>query len=238
MSTIRYDDLCFGYDKQPLIFDHMNMTFDSNKVNVLLGKSGVGKSTLLALTAGLLQPVAGNISCDSCSYVFQQSRLVEEMTALQNIELVLMRQYKDKNARKKLITDALQNIGLQGLENRFVSQLSGGQRQRVALVRAFLYQSKVMLLDEPFSALDSSIKMQLCQDFIQLLGKDTQRTVLFVTHDVDVAMAVGDSIFVMRDQPAKIHQLCDLSHISRTDRDLYSQQFNKLRKELNEALQY
>lgn len=231
MSTVTFDKVTFGYDNKQ-IFSDFSFVFNADCVNVVMGDSGVGKSTLLRLAMGLNKPSQGHIYCPECSVVFQESRLVEQLTVFDNIDIVLHRAYPDKKQRTKIIVNALQKADILQYAKRYPQQLSGGQRRRAALLRAFLYPSQVMLLDEPFRGLDNAIKQSLAKDFLMWYG-DTPKTVIFVTHDVEVAMTVGDYIYKLQDNPANMRLLCDLSTVDKQNRDLYSPYFNKLRQQLN-----
>lgn len=176
-----------------LVLDGLNLDIEKNSVFCLLGGSGVGKSTLLNAVAGLID-YDGEISPCKPSYVFQTDRLIPGITVGENLRYVM----NEGDEREKLskIGKFLNLAGLSGMENRMPKELSGGMAQRVSFLRAFLYQSDVVLMDEPFRSLDVSTK-KVMADLLFSLLKHAPRTVIFVTHDIDEALYVGDRIAVL-----------------------------------------
>lgn len=164
----------------------------------LIGPSGVGKSTLLRILAGLDQPTRGKLVIDSSRQkpdiriMFQEDRLMPWRTVLGNVTLGLRQ--RDDDARQLLAA-----VGLQGREGDFPLVLSGGQRQRVALARALIHEPEVLLLDEPFGALDAITRASM-QLLLQGLLARRPRTVVLVTHDVEEALLLSDRVLVMREQ--------------------------------------
>nr|WP_254178166.1 MULTISPECIES: ABC transporter ATP-binding protein [unclassified Planococcus (in: firmicutes)] len=176
----------------------------------LLGPSGCGKTTLLKLVAGLLQADGGeiwvggenltNVPPESRRFamVFQQSLLFPHKTIEDNVAFGLKMQKVGKKQRLKAARDMLEQVGLAGFGNRFPDELSGGQQQRVALARALVANPRVLLMDEPFSALDPGLRKEM-RELLSRIQKDFRVTVLFVTHDRDEAFALSDRIAVMGD---------------------------------------
>lgn len=187
--------------------DHVSFGIEKGKLIGLLGPSGSGKTTILRMIAGLEQPDSGEIIIDGrvvndipasergIGFVFQSYALFRYMTVYDNIAFGLKVQKADKTCIKKRVTELIELIGLKGLEKRYPSQLSGGQRQRVAFARALAPNPQLLLLDEPFAAIDAKIRQELrtwLKDMIEKLGI----TSIFVTHDQDEAIEVADEIII------------------------------------------
>ena len=200
------NDICFNYSNQNnstnvsgiAIFKDFNIKIPASKVSVILGPSGCGKSTLLNIIHGILTPDSGVIekeNCSAISYLFQEPRLLPWKTVSQNIELILKNQYEHKQ-RQQITRHYLEIIGLKDFSDYYPSELSGGMRQRVSIARAFAYPAEIILMDEPFQALDPGLKLNLTKLFSSLWIEDN-RTSLFVTHDITEAIFLGDEIFVL-----------------------------------------
>jgi sulfate transport system ATP-binding protein len=187
--------------------DNVNFGIEKGKLIGLLGPSGSGKTTILRMIAGLEQPDSGEIIIDGkvvndipaskreIGFVFQSYALFRYMTVYENIAFGLRVQKADKKFIDERVNELIELIGLKGLEKRYPSQLSGGQRQRVAFARALAPNPHLLLLDEPFAAIDAKVRQELrswLKDMIQKLGV----TSIFVTHDQDEAIEVADEIIV------------------------------------------
>ncbi|RLD31581.1 MAG: ABC transporter ATP-binding protein [Bacteroidetes bacterium] len=194
---ILLEDICFSYPNQN-IFRDFNIDIPASKVSVILGPSGCGKTTLLNIIHGIITPQRGVIAKEhnnTISYLFQEPRLLPWKTVSHNIELILKNFYEQKQ-RQKITSHYLELIGLSEFANYYPAELSGGMRQRVAIARAFAYPAEIILMDEPFQALDPGLKLNLTKLFSSLWIKDN-RTSLFVTHDTAEAVFLGDEIFVL-----------------------------------------
>lgn len=188
--------------------DQVNLTVESGSLVALLGPSGSGKSTLLRLIAGLETPDSGKIWLTgedatyqtvqerNIGFVFQHYALFKHLTVRQNIAFGLDIRKVPKSKVKARVEELLELVQLQGLGDRYPSQLSGGQRQRVALARSLAVQPKVLLLDEPFGALDAKVRKDL-RAWLRRLHDEVHVTTVFVTHDQEEAMEVADEIVVM-----------------------------------------
>jgi len=187
--------------KDMVVLENFCEEFEGNKINCILGPSGCGKTTLLNLLSGIINEDSGQITKpESVSYVFQEESLIPQKTARKNLELVLKSVYKDKAELRGVIDRFLKLSDLESAADLYPHQMSGGMRQRLALIRAFAYPSDILLMDEPFRALDISLRYSLIKSFIDLYEKD-KRTVLFVTHDIDEALMTGDLIYVYSHKP-------------------------------------
>jgi len=205
--------------------------FEENKVNCILGPSGCGKTTLLNLLGGILDHDSGQITTPrKVSYVFQEETLIPQKTARKYLELVLKSVYKDKTELKKVIDYFLKISDLEMAAELYPHEMSGGMRQRLALIRAFAFPSDILLMDEPFKALDTTLKDSLIKAFISLYEKDG-RTVFFVTHDIDEALMTGDFIFVYSNKPMTLQKKFVLEG-SKGTRKKYSENITKVKNEI------
>lgn len=200
MITLNNVDLKFG---DFVVFDGFTESFQENKINCIIGPSGCGKTSLLNLVSGILQEDNGEVTKpERVSYVFQEDTLVPQKTVRKNLELVLKTVYTDKTELKEVINRFLLISGLENAADLYPHQMSGGMRQRLALIRAFAYPSDVLLMDEPFKALDITLKGSIIASFLELY-RENRRTVLFVTHDIDEALLTGDHIYIYSNKPMR-----------------------------------
>jgi NitT/TauT family transport system ATP-binding protein len=192
-----------------------SLDIESGSITVLLGRSGCGKSTLLGLVGGFIKPDSGTITHDGfalddstseTAIVFQQNNLFPWMSAADNLTLALRNFGKTPAQAHKAALQLLSDIGLRSFADFKPAQLSGGMRQRVALARALATSPRLLMLDEPFSALDVQTR-RLMQGYLLQVWERTRSTVLMVTHDLDEALALADRIVLMGSQP--------VGHISR-----------------------
>lgn len=190
-----------------IIFEKFNLKIKKNKVTGILGPSGAGKTTLLNLCSGLIKPDQGTIEgidFNSVSYIFQEHRLLPWRTVRENLRFVLMEaSVKKIGTREKEIDEILRMVGLENTDHLYPNELSGGMKQRVSIARAFLFPSELLLMDEPFSSLDESLKYNIMDDFIELWKKD-QRTVIFVSHNKDEVEKLSHEALIFSDKPAKV----------------------------------
>jgi sulfate transport system ATP-binding protein len=190
--------------------DDVSIGVESGSLTALLGPSGSGKSTLLRVIAGLEQPDAGSVSIAGedvtghvpqergIGFVFQHYAAFKHMTVHQNVAFGLKIRKRTRAEIKERVAQLLRLVQLEGLADRYPAQLSGGQRQRMGLARALAVDPKVLLLDEPFGALDARVRKEL-RAWLRRLHDDTQTTTLIVTHDQEEAMDVADEVVVMHE---------------------------------------
>lgn len=171
------------------VYNNFNLSLEEGKITCLLGASGSGKTTLLNAIAGIIK-AEGELPKLKCSYVFQSPQLVPSLTVRGNLSLICADDAK--------IDVMLERVGLSDKAARYPVNLSGGEARRVAVARAFLYESDILLMDEPFSSLDLKLKYRMLDLFFEIWRKD-RRTVLMVTHDVDEAVAAAHRILVLSD---------------------------------------
>jgi NitT/TauT family transport system ATP-binding protein len=202
-------------ESKPLILDDVNLTLRENEIVGLLGRSGSGKSTLLRSIAGLIRPTEGEVLFPACSdvegktsvaMVFQSFALFPWLTVQQNVELGLEAQRVPAAERKSRALQAIDLIGLDGFENAFPKELSGGMRQRVGLARALVVNPAILLMDEPFSALDVLTAETLRTDLLDLWceGRMPIKSILMVTHNIEEAVFMCDRILVFSSNPGRI----------------------------------
>lgn len=198
-----------------VVLDNVNVTLERNEIVGLLGRSGSGKSTLLRAIAGLIKPSSGTIMCEgrelagpssSIAVVFQSFALFPWLTVQQNVELGLEARGIAPEERRKRALDAIDLIGLDGFESAYPKELSGGMRQRVGLARALVVHPKVLLMDEPFSALDVLTAETLRTDLLDLWceGRMPIETILIVTHNIEEAVLMCDRILIFGSNPGRV----------------------------------
>lgn len=177
----------------------------------IIGPSGCGKSTLLKIIAGLIIPTEGAVSLPSVTdsnslpigFVFQDAVLLPWKTALQNALFPFEVMGKDMNEHKPAVKDLFRLAGLEGFENSYPKQLSGGMRQRVSIVRSLSYNPSLLLMDEPFGAIDAITRDSL-NDILLNIWRETKKTILFVTHDIAEAVYLSDRVIVLGTKPGRI----------------------------------
>jgi ABC-type nitrate/sulfonate/bicarbonate transport system ATPase subunit len=185
------------------VLHDLNIEVRPGEVVVLVGPSGCGKTTILNLISGHVQPTSGSIIREGAiRTVYQQDGLFPWLTVSENTGLGL-RSMKDEGQRKQEIEELLELVHLEGFPNHYPHQLSGGMRQRAELARVLAGDSDILLMDEPFSALDYQTRLQMRAELIRVLQK-RPRTVVFVTHDIEEAAQLADRVLVLSKRPATI----------------------------------
>ncbi len=199
-----------------LALDGIDLAVREHEIVALVGTSGCGKSTLLRLVSGLERPSGGAVRLQGravtrptpeVGMVFQEPRLMPWLNVRENARLAVLDLPRDVQDRR--IAEALEKVGLSAFAAALPRQLSGGMAQRAAIARALVRRPKVLLLDEPFSALDSFTRQGL-QDHLAALWDDARFTLLLVTHDVEEAVVLADRIVVMRGHPGHVHECIDI----------------------------
>ncbi|MER7733145.1 ABC transporter ATP-binding protein [Streptomyces erythrochromogenes] len=199
--------------------DGIDLEIRSGEFLVVVGPSGCGKSTLLDLLGGLSTPTSGRILLDGKpvtgpgldrGIVFQQYALLPWRTALGNVEFGLEATGVPRRERRARAKEFLDLVGLTGFEDRHPHQLSGGMRQRVAIARSLAYDPDVLLMDEPFAALDAQTRESL-QDELRRIWQRTGKTVVFITHGIEEAVYLGQKVAVMTSRPGRIKEIVPVS---------------------------
>ena len=211
--TVRYMS---GQENYTALKD-ISLSIPDGEICVIIGPSGCGKSTLLQVTAGILKQYEGQVSLDGqpicptkqkIGFMPQNYGLLPWKTVEENVQLGIKIKKSAKKIRSEQINDMLQQLGLQGLEKRYPGELSGGQQQRVGLARTFLLRPDVLLMDEPFSALDAITREEM-QDVFFKLWKKYEVTTILVTHYVEEALYLGQKIVILSANPGRISEIID-----------------------------
>jgi len=192
--------------------DEVDMVLNDNEFVSLVGVSGCGKSTLLSIIAGLAEPTAGEVVVGGVpvtgpgrdrGVVFQHATLLPWLTARRNVEFALRGEPMSAAERTRTAQEHLELVGLKGFENAYPAQLSGGMQQRVALARSLSYRPEILLMDEPFGALDALTRGEM-QELLTEVWETHRLTVLFVTHDIEEAVFISDRVVIMTPRPGRI----------------------------------
>lgn len=247
MSILSFDQVSFQYPSEDFdIIDRLSFSVEPGSFHCIIGISGCGKSTIFRMTNGLLQPKSGTISVGGrpvtgqkhyCGYMPQKDMLFPWRTIGENLALPLEIQRRGTKAeRRELIDAALADVGLAGCRDKRPDELSGGMRQRAAFARTMLTGSDLLLLDEPFSALDFLTRISM-QEWLLEQWQRHKKTILFITHDVEEAIFLSSSVLVVEKTP--IHALREIPvpmSYPRTRQDLIRPEVAALREQLVEML--
>ncbi|RVI51926.1 ABC transporter ATP-binding protein [Sinorhizobium meliloti] len=227
------------------VLDGVDLSIDRGEFITLVGPSGSGKSVLLDVIAGLTGATSGVASIDGIevskphartAYVFQQYALSPWRTALQNVEYALEVRGVPAAERREKARHLLHLFGLNGFEDRFPSQLSGGMQQRVAIARALSTDPQVLLMDEPFAALDAQTR-DILQSELLRIWEQIKTTVVFVTHSIDEAIYLADRVVVMTARPARVKEIVEIDLPRPRDLDIRNgEAFNAYRGRVWESL--
>ncbi|MDP4085301.1 MAG: ABC transporter ATP-binding protein [Bacillota bacterium] len=230
-----------GEEKEKSIFQHVSLDVKPGEFVSIIGSSGSGKSTLFRLIAGLLEPTSGQIWINGqlsdkrlgkVGYMPQKDLLLPWRTVIDNVSLPLELTKENKKQKLTEIKEWLSRFGLSGYENAYPHELSGGMKQRVAFLRTMMTGKELLLLDEPFGALDSLTKRNMHSWLLELWG-ELQKTVLFITHDLEEAILLSDRIYLLpgRNKPFIQEVNVDLPR-PRNSELIYQSEFIGMRKEL------
>lgn len=199
-------------EKPITILEDIDFSVKQGSFVCILGPSGCGKSTLFNIIAGLISPDSGNIYLDGKSitnhtglvgYMFQKDLLLPWRSVLENITLGTEVKGRNKAESKKRAMSYIQKYGLAGFEHYYPKYLSGGMRQRAAFLRTMMLDNEVMLLDEPFGALDAQTRLAM-QEWLHEVWRDSKKTIIFITHDVDESLFLAEDVLVLSHRPSRI----------------------------------
>ena len=189
------------------------LTVDAGRFVVIVGPSGCGKTSLLMMLAGLRRATSGTILCagrpivdpdpQRVGVVFQEASLFPWLTAVENVEFPLVLRHAPREERRRRALDMLNLVGLNGFDSRYPQELSGGMKQRVAIARGLVQDPPVLLMDEPFAALDEQTRMTMGHELLRIWSQ-TAKTVVFVTHSLTEAVYLADEVLVMSARPGRI----------------------------------
>ncbi len=238
---LRLENVCKVFknrDGESLVLEDINLDIYDNEFLCVVGPSGCGKSTLLNILAGLTEASSGTAYCNGTpiegtgterGVVFQQYALFPWLTVKKNVMFALeMRGIKGKEA-DKLAMEYLEGVHLSDYANHYPKELSGGMKQRVAIARAYAAEPEVLLMDEPFGALDAQTRMVLQSDLLETWNKD-RKTCFFITHDVEEAVFLAQRIVVMSTHPGRIMSTIDVPlPYPRTQELKMTPEFNEIR---------
>ena len=227
---------------ETLALSQLSFSMSKGEFISIVGPSGCGKSTLLSLICGLMKPEEGTVELHGkqMGYMLQKDHLLEWRTIYKNIVLGLEIRHMSTTETKQKVQDYLTQYGLADFANARPSELSGGMRQRVALIRTLILEPDLLLLDEPFSALDYQTRLNVADDIGQIIRKE-KRSAILVTHDLSEAISLGDKVYVLTQRPASIKRIIPLKFDLEEDTPLHRRNapefknyFNMVWKELNE----
>lgn len=243
MSLIQIDQVSRIYNDtsrgtKVTALDNVSVSVKRNEFLCLLGPSGCGKSTLLNMIAGFDHPTSGIVTVGGNQVtepgadrgvVFQQANLMPWLPVWENVAFHLKIRNVSKDIRREKAQKFIEMVGLKGFENHYPSELSGGMNQRVGIARALLMNPEVILMDEPFGALDEQTKMIMHSELVRI-WQESQSTIVFVTHGIDEALALGTHIAVMSARPGRIREMLTVD-LDRP-RDPTSPKFNDYKRHI------
>ena len=236
-------------DGETPVLSHISFIVSAGEFLAVVGPSGCGKSTLLSLLCGLIKPEDGSILIDGAAapeghtgigYMLQKDHLFEWRTIYDNVALGMEIQKKLNKSTHSQLKEMLQSYGLGGFEKARPSELSGGMRQRAALIRTLALKPDLLLLDEPFSALDYQTRLSVCDDISSII-RSTGKTAILITHDLSEAISVADRILILSSRPGRIKAILPIdfppeydSPLKRRNAGEFSAYFNQVWKLLQE----
>lgn len=230
-------------EKETVAIEHFDLDIKKGELISIVGPSGCGKTTILRMIAGLLEPTAGEIliAGEPCSgpgpdrgMVFQDFALLPWRSVIKNVEFGLEVAGVPKQERRERAESYLEAVGLSDFKDARISELSGGMKQRVGIARALVNKPDVLLMDEPFGALDAQTRNIMQAELIKILDK-TDQTIIFITHSVDEAVYLSDRIIVLTKRPATIKEIVEVPWPR--PRDRASPEFTALRKHILDELE-
>lgn len=204
-KKITISNLCKRF-KDKLILKDINLSVYENEIVSIIGPSGCGKSTIFNILSNLTTPDSGEININGkFSYMYQKDLLLPYKNIIDNVSMPLILKNEKKKKSHEKVKPYFSIFGLEGYENKYPDELSGGMRQRVNFMRTFINSSDIMLLDEPFGALDSITRSSM-QNWLLDIKKDIKSTILLITHDIDEAIILSNRIYILSNKPAVINK--------------------------------
>lgn len=249
---IQIEDVSFSYTNRQtgekvFVLDQVSFDIREKEFFCILGPSGCGKSTLLYLIAGLVQSDAGKVLVDGKAVrgpgadrgvVFQEYALMPWKTVMDNVSLGLKIKGVKRSERRQIAQHYIDLVNLSGFENKYPHELSGGMRQRAAVARTLANSPEIVLMDEPFAAVDAHTRLKLQEELTEIWAKE-QKTIVFITHNIEEAIFLGNRVLVMSPRPAKIRKIFDvqLNRESRHwERVLEDPEFIELQSEITRLM--
>ena len=239
-----FDKIYMSYydlKRETKVLNDLSFKIKKGNIYALIGPSGCGKSTILNLVAGISKPSSGSlIKPDNIGYMFQRDNLLEWLTVLDNVLIGLKINKSLSNEKVIYAKELLNKYGLKEFIDSYPDELSGGMRQRVSLIRAIILNPDLLLLDEPFSALDSQTRLEVSNDIYNIL-KELKITTIIVTHDISEAISLADNIILLSNRPAKVKEEIKIAFnnkhpYERRNDNLFKEYFNKIWGEINDQL--
>lgn len=252
-ELLKIEQLNYSYHSltgETVALRNVSFSVEDGEFVAVVGPSGCGKSTLLSLVAGLISPSNGNIyingkeaktSGKNIGYMLQKDHLLDWRTTLKNLTLGLEIQHKLTDNSYVMINEMLNNYGLITFRDSKPSQLSGGMRQRAALIRTLMLEPDILLLDEPFSALDYQTRLEVADDIWDIIKKE-RKTAILITHDISEAISMADRVIVFTGRPGTVKTIIDINTTVDGDKTPFKTRsapefkdyFNLIWKELNQ----
>jgi len=230
-----------GREGKFLALDTVDLNVQANEFICVVGPSGCGKTTLMNIVAGLLQQTTGSVTVrgevvtgpgKGKGVVFQQYALYPWLTVQKNVEFGLKMKHVDKAKRKQIAEKYIRLVGLEKFTHAYPKELSGGMKQRVAIARAYATNPEVLLMDEPFGALDAQTRAQL-QEYLLNTWQNERKTCFFITHDVEEAVLLATKIIIMSAGPGRIREIVDVNlPYPRTQETKLTPEFNELKNNI------
>ncbi len=243
MSKLTAENVTVKFENKPVI-EKVSLNLEKGEIVSILGASGCGKTTFFNAVAGLTDIDSGRIFLDGeditgktgeVSYMLQKDLLLSHYTVIDNVSIPLvMKGEKKKNAREKA-KPYFRLFGLEGCEKKYPSELSGGMRQRAALMRTYLTGNDVVLLDEPFSALDAITKSAMHSWYLDII-KEIGLSTLLVTHDIDEAILLSDRIYILSGTPGRITDEIKIKLNASGNRDINDEDFIRYKRMIREKI--
>ncbi|WUT00572.1 ABC transporter ATP-binding protein [Streptomyces sp. NBC_00708] len=250
MPSINFHDVTMDFavkDGGFLALDHVGLDIEDGEFVTVVGPSGCGKSTLMNIAAGLLDATGGEVLVNGApvsgpaperGVIFQQYALFPWMTVAANVEYGLKVAGVKKRERRRRAREVIELVGLTDFADALPKTLSGGMKQRCAIARAYAVDPKVLLMDEPFGALDSLTRVRMQESLLDTWGRD-RRTVMFITHDVDEAVFLANRVVVMAARPGRVHTVVPVTlPYPRTEEHRLSPEFAALRTQVWHAVHH
>ncbi len=249
-EILQLKDVSLSYHtpkQETLAIENLSFSIYEEEFVAIIGPSGCGKTSVLSIIAGLLKPSSGSVLIknmelkqqkDSLGYMLQRDELFPWRTIYKNILLPLEIKHKNTEQNRSYIDELIKKYGLSDFVGHYPSQLSGGMRQRAALIRTLAHSPELLLLDEPFSALDYQTRLNVCDDVYNIIRSE-KKTALLVTHDISEAISLADRVIVLTERPAKIKNIYTLNlkeagpPLRRREHNDFHKWFEILWKELN-----
>ena len=247
MEILRMENVSLTYQtvkEETIALSDVSFNIEEGEFVAIVGPSGCGKTTILSIIGGLMPASEGRVLLEGkpidrpssqIGYMLQHDTLFEWRTIEKNVTLGLEIQKNSISEGKAYADELLEKYGLEKFKKHYPNQLSGGMRQRAALIRTLAFRPKLLLLDEPFSALDFQTRLSVCDDVYSIIKKEN-KTALLVTHDISEAVSLADRIIVLSNRPATVKNIytidIDKTPLARREDDKFGKWFDKIWKEI------